>query len=237
MSGADYRIAHLFADHGTEGEVLARFGEIERYTINPRPNPFVNKTVKIDLMSETPDTRVDLALLHPKCTDKSNMTSISGDPDDHENQIPRAREIAHEIADHYVIENRPRDDLEDPVVLTGKMFGLPIKYERAFEASFSIKAPPRYQELPTECSPYFYSDRSADWWRAVKGYAGDYSKEHLSKNALPVPYVLTLVRSWLKEVNERDAAPDQNNNGPAPQKLPEDQATLTATLESGGEQR
>lgn len=39
--------------------------------------------------------------------------------------------------------------------------------------------------------------------------------------------VETLVRSWLKTVNDRDAAEAQNNNSPAPPKVTEDQATLT----------
>jgi hypothetical protein len=224
----DARIAHLFADYGVEGEVLVRVGHVTRFTIDPEPNPFVDETVRIDLMEELPSGRFDLALLHPRCTDVADMTSISGDPEDHANQIPRAREIARSIADDYVIENKPRDDLRDPTVLNGRMFGLPIKYERAFEASFPIKRPPRERELPEKnVSPYFYSDRSKAWWRVVKGYQGDYPKGHLSKNALPRCYVETVVRSWLEARTERDGTVPQDNNTPAPPKVTADQAELS----------
>jgi hypothetical protein len=170
-------------------------------------------------------------------TDESDMTSIDGDPDDYENQIPRAREIAGLIADDYVIENKPRDDLRDPTVLNGYMFGLPIHYERAFETSFSMRSPPRERTLGEKTvSPYFYSDRSTEWWRAVKGYRGDYPKQHLAKNALPSVYVKTVVRSWLEARNERDAEVPQDNNDRAPREVADDQATLL-TVADGGNSR
>lgn len=221
-----YRIAHLFADHGTESEVLSAFGHVSRFTINPRPSAFDDETVKMDLMAEMPSDRFDLAVLHPSCAPWAQTTSISGDPDDHENQIPRSREIANRIAEHYVIENKPRAPLEDPTILTGKMFGLPIAYERAFESSFPLRAPPRQQELPTDVSVYFYSDRTHEWWKAVKGYRGEYPKEHLVRNALPAAYVWCLVRSWFKTINERDAQEAQDNSSPPPRELAPNQAKL-----------
>jgi hypothetical protein len=221
-------IAHLFADYGVEGEVLARVGHVTRFTIDPEPNPFADETVQIDLMEELPEERFDLALLHPRCTDKSDMTSISGDPEDHANQIPRAREIARSIADDYVIENKPRDDLENPTVLNGRMYGLPIKYERAFEASFPIKTPPRERELGEKTvSPYFYSDRSTEWWRVVKGYQGDYPKQHLAKNALPSVYVESIVRSWLEARTDRDSTTPQDNNSRKPPSVLPSQVTFS----------
>jgi hypothetical protein len=221
------KIAHLFADYGVESEVLSRIGSVTRFTINPEPTPYVDETVNMDLMEQTPSETFDLAVLHPRCTDQSDMTSIDGDPGDHENQIPRARDIAEQIADDYVIENKPRDDLRDPTVLNGRMFGLPIAYERAFESSFRIKQPPRERALGEKTvSPYFYSDRSIEWWRAVKGYRGDYPKQHLAKNALPSVYVEHVVRSFLESRNNRDATVPQDNNGPAPRTVAEEQATL-----------
>jgi len=221
------RIAHLFADYGVEGEVLSRLGHVTRFTIAPEPNPFVDETVEMDLMKQTPSRTFDLALLHPRCTDRSDMTSISGDPGDHANQIPRSREIAEEIADDYVIENKPRDDLRDPTVLNGRMFGLPIAYERAFESSFRIKQPPRERSLGEKTvSPYFSADRSKQWWRAVKGYSGDYPKQHLAKNALPAVYVEHISRSYLEARNPRDGTVPQDNNDPAPRTITDDQSTL-----------
>jgi len=157
------KIAHLFADYGVESEVLSRFGTVVRFTIEPRSSLFVDETVQMDLMESAPLRQFDLALLHPRCTDASDMTSIDGDPDDHENQIPRARQIAKQIAEDYIIENKPRDDLRDPSVLNGRMFGLPINYQRAFETTFPVISPPRERTLTEKpVSPYFYSDRDRD---------------------------------------------------------------------------
>lgn len=221
-----YRFGHFFADLSAEAEVLAAHGDVYRATLEPRKAPHVDETEQMDLMEATPDVQVKLGILHPVCSRWAETTTVSGDPEDHPNMIPRARDIARECCEYYVIENVPRAPLEDATVLSGKMFGLPIEYERAFEANFSIAAPPRFGDLGTEVSTYFYSDRSADWWRSVKGYSGDYPKEHLAKNCLPSAYVQTIVRSWLKAVNERDAAPAQDNNSPAPPKISDDQATI-----------
>jgi len=222
----DYSIAHLFADYGVECEVLGRLGTVSRYTIDPNQSEFDDDTIQMDLMEETPDESFDLAILHPKCTDKSPMTNISGDTEDHANQIPRAREIAIEIADDYVIENKPRDDLNNPVVLNGDMFGLPIKYERAFETSFPVSSPPRERQLGEKTvTPYYYSDRSVAWWKTVKGYSGDYPKQHLAKNAIPAIYMETITRSWL-ETQGRNRESPQDNNGRPPRKIANGQETL-----------
>jgi len=221
-----YTVAHLFADHGVECEVLTRLGYVVRFTIDPKPSSFDDQTVQIDLMKRMPSGLFDLAVLHPNCGDVADLTSISGDRDEQEFQIKRAREIGQRIADDYIIENKPRDELRDPVVLNGRMFGLPIKYERAFETSFPVKSPPRERELGEKTvTPYYYSDRSIEWWKQVKGYSGEYPKEHLAKNALPAVYVETIVRSWL-ETAGRDATEPQDNNSPAPREVTEDQTTL-----------
>lgn len=223
----DCVIAHLFADYGAEAEALSTYGEVHRFTIDPKPNPYCASTTQMDLEEATPSIEADLAFLHPRCTDKSDMTSISGDPADHENQIPRAREIARSVADHYVIENKPRDDLRDPVVLNGRMFGLPLAYERAFETSFRVPQPPVERTLGQKTvSPYFSADRTKVWWHGVKGLREQYPKEHVVKNALPLAYVDHLCRAWLEATNDTDAAVPQDNNSPAPPKLEADQATL-----------
>lgn len=220
------RILHAFADHGVESEVLSGYGTVTRWTIDPRANPFVDETATVDLMDEYPGGSFDLGLFHPRCTDEANMTSIDGDPSEHENQIPRAREIAEATCDHYIIENKPRDDLRDPVVLNGKQWGMNIKYERAFETTFSVKPPPRERELPTEVSPYFYSDRTRRWWLAEKGYRHPWPKQHLAKNSVPAPYLECLLQSWLKSVGTRDAKPAQDNNGRRPRPIEPDQSEL-----------
>lgn len=224
------KIVHAFADYGTESEVLSSFGTVHRYTIDPKPNLAVDETVQMDLMEEIPSETFDLGLFHPTCADKADVTSISGDPADHENQIPRAREIAKRIADDYIIENKPRDDLRDPTQLNGFMFGLPIRYERAFETSFPVRQTLRERDLGEKTvSPYFYQDRSHGWWAAVKGYSNDYPKEHLTKNALPSVYVQHLMRSYFEARLDRDAKVPQDNNDPAPRNIPANQAKLDVT--------
>jgi len=205
------KVAHLFADYGVESEVLSRIGSVTRFTIGPEPTPYVDETVEMNLMEQTPSGTFDLAVLHPRCTDRSDMTSIDGDAGDHENQIPRARDIAEQVADDYVIENKPRDDLRDPTVLNGRMFGLPIAYERAFETSFPTRQPPRNQTLATETSTFFYSGKDHRWWCSVKGISGDYPKEHVAKNCLPLPYVHWVARQWLNATGEAEGVTDYSD--------------------------
>jgi hypothetical protein len=229
------RVLHAFADHAVESEVLATVGTVTRWTRDPRPNPHVSETVTVDLMENVPSGQFDLALLHPRCADESDMTSISGDSADHENQIPRARGLAEQVAEDYVIENKPRDDLRGSTVLHGRMFGLPLAYERAFETTFPVRHPARHQTLGEKTvTPYFYSDRTREWWAATKGYHGDYPKQHLAKNALPAAYVRCLVRSWLESLDTRDAEVPQDNNQHAPPKVRDCQTTLVQAERPGG---
>lgn len=123
---------------------------------------------------------------------------------EHENLVGVARQIGQEQCDHYVIENLPEAPLEDPTVLTGKMFGLPIVKRRAFETSFPMDSPPE-QDVETEVSPYYYSDRSTVWWRSIMGVSGDYRKEPLAKAGIPSAYVHHIMRSWLRHVHPTDS--------------------------------
>lgn len=204
-------IVHAFADHGVEAEALSTYGDVHRYTIDPKPNEYVTETVQMDLMHETPDVDANLAFVHPKCTKWSDMPGV--DPGDHEDQIPRARELCQEIADHYVIENKPKAPLQDPLVLEGRMFGLPIRYDRAFETSFPVEQPVRNARLTedAETSPFFYSERTPEWWKSVKGIRGDYPKEHLAKNALPLVYVDYVVRAWLDATGRAQGVADYSD--------------------------
>jgi hypothetical protein len=229
------RILHAFADYGVESEPLSAYGHVTQVGIGntptgkPIPNEY-SEAVMADASrpEELPfeENEFDLALLHPPCTKWSRMTSIDGDPDDHKNLIPQAREIGRRYAEHYIIENRPEAPLNNPVVFDGKMFGLPIHYERAFETSFPIEQPARYPGLETEVSTYFSASRSAQWWRTAKGVCGDYPKEHLVKNCLPASYVHALARAWTKAITKRDRQEAPSNSGPAPRKVSEDQTTL-----------
>lgn len=197
-------ILHCFADYGVESEALASSGNVVRIGIDANDTN-ESEPIKADAydLPIKEDTTFDLGFFHPVCKRWASLTSISGDPEEHPNQIPQAREIGERFCDHYVIENKPQAPLDDPVVLDGKMFGLPIAYERGFETTFRVPQPPRQKQLgkgtSVETSPFFFSERSKEWWASVKGYRADrYPKEHLAKNAVPAPYVHYLCRAWLK---------------------------------------
>jgi hypothetical protein len=206
-------ILHCFADYGTESEVLSDFGNVIRVGIDPK-NTNESTPIKADAHIKDKGwdfpikdgVTFDLGLFHPVCSRWAATTSISGDPDEHENMIPSARILAEKYCDHHIIENVPRAPLNDPVVLNGRMFGMPIEYKRAFETSFEVPQPPRLKQLLTtdgpsekaETSSFFFSERSKEWWAAVKNYSPKpYPKSHLAKNAIPAPFIYYLVRLWL----------------------------------------
>lgn len=216
----DPLILHCFADYGTESEVLNGFGEVIRVGIDPvdtndsspiRADAHIAVDGKDWSFPIKEEVSFDLGVFHPVCSKWAATTSISGDPDDHENMIPSAREIADEYCDHYVIENVPRAPLRDPVVLNGRMFGLPIEYERGFETSFKVPQPPRERQLLTnegasetaETSSFFFSERSRDWWAATKNYTPSlYPKSHLAKNTIPAPFIYYILRAWIRVYEE-----------------------------------
>ena len=206
-------ILHCFADYGTESEVLNGFGEVIRVGIDPKDADH-SSPIQADAHIGEKDwdlpikdnVTFDLGVFHPVCSRWAATTSISGNPDDHENMIPSARLLAEKYCDHHIIENVPRAPLKDPVVLNGRMFGLPIEYERAFETSFNVPQPPRERSLLTnegpsnkaETSSFFFSERSKEWWAATKNYAPDrYPKSHLAKNVIPAPFIYYLIRAWI----------------------------------------
>lgn len=214
------QILHCFADYGTESEVLEGYGDVVRVGIQPQD---VNRSVPIQadahILEEgkdwhfpiKDDVTFDLGVFHPVCSRWADTTSISGEPDEHENMIPSAREIAKDHCDHYIIENVPKAPLNDPVVLDGRMFGLPIKYERAFETSFKVPQPPQYRRFwakaedqeVAETSSFYFSERSREWWASVKQYhPRTYPKQHLAKNTIPAPYIHHICRTWLKKYEE-----------------------------------
>jgi hypothetical protein len=216
-------ILHCFADSGTESEILAEFGDVIRVSIDPKDTN-ESDPVKADahLYPEDgekdwgfpiqEDFTFDLGLFHPVCSKWAATTSISGDPDSHENMIPSARRIAEQYCDHHIIENVPKAPLRNPTKLNGRMFGLPIEYKRGFETSFRVPEPPRHGSLLTstgasdtaETSSFYFSERSKEWWAATKAYDPcPYTKQHLAKNAIPGPYIHYLLRAWIGVYEEQ----------------------------------
>jgi hypothetical protein len=216
----DPLILHCFADYGVGSEILSWYGDVVRIGIDPR-NSNDSEPIKADAhitdekkkwdIPIKENVAFDLGVFHPVCSKWAATTSISGDPDDHTNMIPSARSIAERYCNHYVIENVPQAPLKDPVVLDGRMFGIPIKYERAFETNFRVPQPPRYQRFwgkdgetkTAETSSFFFTERSRKWWASVKSVpARDYPKQHLAKNTIPGQYIHHVSRAWLAVYEE-----------------------------------
>jgi len=213
-------ILHCFADFGVESEILSWYGNVVRVGIGTRDTnesePIVADANIVEEGKDwdipfKDDVRFDLGVFHPVCSKWAATTSISGDPDDHTNMIPSARSIADRYCTHHVIENVPRAPLDDPIVLDGRMFGLPIKYERAFETNFDVPQPPRYKRFWSkngdsdiaETSSFFFTERSRKWWASTKNVpARDYPKQHLAKNTIPAPYIHHVCRAWLSVYEE-----------------------------------
>jgi len=198
-------ILHVFADKGAEDPTLAKYGDVFRLSIDAEPNDW-SETVQADA-NDLPlqdDAQFDLGVFHPPCGFVSPMSDTGdGSRDDWPNLIPLAREIARDHTDHYIIENKPSDHIDESVVLDGHMFNLGIEYARAFECSFPVEQPPRQQQL-AETSPFYYSEKPKGWWAAMKQSAMDFPKAHLAKDTIPGIYLEYLLGHYFKAVETGD---------------------------------
>lgn len=194
-------IYHLFADVGVESEPLSAYGRVVRVGLDPLDTN-ASEPVAGDVRELPLRPGADLALLHPPCQRWSTATR-GRDPNRHPDLIPLARDIGREYAEDYIIENVPNAPLHNPVRLNGRMFGLPIEYERAFETSFHVEQPPMYQNLAADGGPFAAHQETGGWqgserlWRVVKQVSGDYPAEDMKRSGIPAPYIHYLTRWWL----------------------------------------
>lgn len=215
-SGTDRSILHLFADTGVEDEVLHTFGQVVRVGIDPEPNPF-STVIQGDARDPPVSGDFDLAVAHPKCQRWSVATPGGGtDPDEHPDQIPDARRVCRELADHYIIENVPDAPLRDPVVFNGGMFGMGIHYPRAFETTFPVQRPRQVPRFSPDRGPLAEQGKqgnawvgSTDGWRLAKGYSYDWPGRGLKRHAVPAPYLRRLLYWWLAAVESGERAEQQ----------------------------
>lgn len=209
-------ILHGFADHGVESEALRLYGDVTRATLNPVEYPH-SEAIRADLSDPDSvpfrDGSFALGVFHPPCTAWSDMPGANK-AGDAPKLIDEARELGERYCEQYIIENKPTAPLRSPTVLDGRMFGLPIKYERAFETSFDVPQPPRQARLtePAETSTFYYPERSPEWWRVAKGGIPDrYPKQHLAKNCLPLPFVHYLIRAWMDATGRSQGESDYSD--------------------------
>lgn len=193
----DLLVYHVFADDGVEAEALAKYGRVVRVGLDARDEN-ESDPVRADARSFPLRPGADLAVLHPPCNRWAEASRhVPNRDENYENLIPVARNIGERYADEYIIENVPKAPLDDPVVLHGRMFGLPIAMERAFETSFDVVQPPLQATLGDDISWWNEYSRPREWWATVKGYSPDYRKDPLVKTAIPSPFIDYLVRAFL----------------------------------------
>ena len=199
------RILQVFADSGAENPTMDNYGDVLRLSINIEPNQW-SDAVQCDA-TQLPlkeSAQFDIGWFHPPCGGVSPMSDTgNGSRDDWPDLIPVAREIAEQHCDEWVIENKPRDSLNETVTLDGHMFNLGIEYKRAFETSFPVDQPP-IQNRIAETSPFYYSERSHGWWAGVKGSSTEFTKEHLAKNTIPSAYIDYIMRHYSEHMADPD---------------------------------
>lgn len=199
-------ILHVFADKGAENPALSRYGDVYRFSININPNDY-SEAVQCDArhLPIQEGMTFDIGWFHPPCGGVSPLSdTYSGSRDDWPDLIPLSREIAHKHCEQWVIENKPRDSLNETVTLDGHMFNLGMAYKRGFECSFPVEQPPSQQRL-AEHQPFFSSEHSKEVWAAAKGTDVDIaSKGHIAKNTIPSAYIDYIMRYHAKAVDTED---------------------------------
>lgn len=144
-------IADLFCCEGVGADgYAAAFGphvEIVGVDIHPQPN-FPYDFLRGDALDLDLST-FDFVHASPPCQAKTTMSNrhrgAGGKADSHLDYIAAVRWKLTMAGVPYVIENVPgaRQDMRNPVTLSGGMFGLRVERPRLFEASFPITVPTR----------------------------------------------------------------------------------------------
>lgn len=197
------KILHVFADTGVECEALSAFGDVTRVGIDPDPNPFTDELIQADARELELSRTFDMGLFHPPCQAWTPGAAMNETRDDHDNLIPVARELAADYCDEWIIENVPNAPLRNPVVLNGEMFGLPLHYERAFETSYHVPAPPRHAHIGRPNDRFGEHHGTGGWngsvelWKSAKGYTHDWPSKPLKRSAIPRAYLNYLIRPLL----------------------------------------
>ena len=204
----DLLIYHLYADEGVESDYLSRFGRVVRVGLDPFDR---NDSEPIMADATRPPLRpdADLAIAHPECGPWNVMNAVHGNQDEQPRQIEDAREACERLADHYIIENVPDAPLNDPVVLRGSYFGLPITKERAFETSFPVPQPTVQQPLHDHVGNFDRYDRPRRWWETVMGVENWHPIDPLVNAGMPRAYIEYLLQGYFLAVDQEGTA-DRN---------------------------
>lgn len=208
----DLLIYHLYADDGVESDYLTRFGRVVRVGLDPMDRndsePVAGDVGQLPLRDDA-----DLAIAHPECGPWNTMNKLHGNADEYPKQVADAREICKDVADHYILENVPAAPVEDPVILQGSYFGLPITKKRAFETSFPVEAPPVQQTLHDHCDNFDRYSRPRQWWESVMGVENWYPIDSLVNAGMPRAYIEYLLEWYFLAVEEENDAQEPADAG------------------------
>jgi hypothetical protein len=207
----DMLIYHLYADEGVESDFLSRYGRVVRVGLDPTDRND-SEPVRGDVHRLPLKPGADLAVAHPECGPWNVMNTVHGNAKEQPEQIDDARRVCREVADHYIIENVPKAPLQDPVVLEGSYFGLPITKRRAFETSFHVPQPELQSRLTDHCANFDRYGRSRRWWNAVMGVENWYPIDPLVNAGMPRAYIEYLLQWYFQEV---DGDPRQDQEAKA----------------------
>jgi len=216
-------ILHCFADEGVESEVLTGFGTVVRVGIDPEANRYSHAVQADGCKLPFSRNTFDIGIFHPLCQRFSHATPPEN-KDDFPNQIPAARSEAQRVCENYIIENVPKAPLQNPVYLNGKMFGMQIKYERAFETSYHVPQPPRERGF-AHATDFAEDQGKGGWnwigskvqWGLEKGYApNEWSSDGIKRTAVPRPYLKWLLAPLFDTEVERTIPETQRSRNPEP---------------------
>lgn len=178
------KIAHCFVHAGVESEYLKQFGEIHGYGLEIEQHVNFSKSFEVDLTVDELQGSYDFGLFHPPCYKWAKATP---DKEKYPDLLDRARYLAKEYCDYWVVENVEYAPLKNPVYLDGFMFNKPIRYKRAFETNFKVPQPEslgkfKYDETINEITQF----KAA----RIKGYTSSYYSAHdVCKNSVPSYYL------------------------------------------------
>lgn len=183
------KILHAFVGSCVESEYLKQFGNVTGIGIEPTFYSLTNvdNYIQADLRNTLPiNETFDFGLFHPPCKKFSTAKNTSNS--EYQNLIPRAKEIAQEYCNYWVIENVRNSPIgfNPDLRLNGSVFDLSIKYERVFWTNYDIQQPKIDEQYSYE---YNIQELNKQQAKEIKDYDERYYVHDIVKNSLPRQYI------------------------------------------------
>lgn len=210
------KLLDLFCCQGgaSAGYIAAGF-DVVGVDINPQPRyPF--RFIQADALEYLADNAQHFDAIHasPPCQAYSLCQRIQGN--EHPDLIGPVRELIEQAYKPYIIENvvEARDELIDPVLLCGEMFGLRTYRHRLFETDFDLVAP-EHPAHPRPTTKMGRPVRDGENMHIVGNFAGvDLGREIMEmpwanrdglREAIPPAYTEFIGAQLLEQLGERAA--------------------------------